>query len=152
MATRTEFVVRIDQFQARRISMELALKLVRRTVREISEGASAILSFGPYTTGRMARHVKTRISLGAYIIEGQVGVDGKIFPYAASVEGGARRHYIPKVPKGKGRWLRFYWRRVGHVVYAKQVNHPGQTGKAFLRIPMLEVCPRLHYKVFIYDV
>lgn len=153
MAARsTTVTVRIDHFEVRRISLEAGTRLIRTVVREVQEGAQAILSFGPYTTGRMARAVQTRVSYGPYIIEGRVGVDGRRFPYAASVEGGARRHKIPKVPKGKGKWLRFYWRRVGHVVYFKQVHHPGQTGKAFLRIPLLVVAPRHNFKVYIYDI
>lgn len=150
MAREPDYVIRINDFQARRISAELALKLVRQTVREIKQGAEAILAFGPYTTQTLSRHVKTRVSFNGFLIEGQVGIDGRRFPYAASVEGGARRHLIPLAPKPKGKWLRFYWRRVGKVVYAKQVKHPGQTGKAYLRIPTLVVCPRLHYRVVIY--
>lgn len=152
MAARSTFTVRIDHFEVRRVSLEAGTELIRTVTREIQEGAQAILSFGPYTTGRMARAVKTRVSYGPLIIEGRVGVDGIRFPYAASVEGGARRHRIPLVPKGKGKWLKFYWRRVGKIVYAKQVNHPGQTGKAFLRIPLLVVAPRHNFKVYIYDI
>jgi hypothetical protein len=120
-------------------------------VREIKEGATAILSFGPYTTGKLATGLETQIRYGPYIVEGRVGISGRRFIYAASVEGGARKHKIPLVPKGKGKWLVFFWRKVGHVVKLKQVNHPGQTGKAYLRIPLLVVAPRHNMKVFTYD-
>jgi hypothetical protein len=120
-------------------------------VREIKEGATAILSFGPYTQGNLVKGLETQIRYGPHIVEGKVGISGRRFPYAASVEGGARRHKIPLIPKGKGKWLVFFWRKVGHVVYLKQVNHPGQTGKAYLRIPLLVVAPKHNMRVFTYD-
>lgn len=141
---------RIDHFQARTTSLEAARKLATTVVREIREGATAILAFGPYTEGRLLTGLESQIRYGPFLITARVGIPGRKFKYAASVEGGAKRHYIPLKPKGHGKWLRFYWRRVGHVVWAKQVNHPGQTGKAYLRIPLLVVAPRHGMKVIIY--
>jgi hypothetical protein len=145
------YTVRLDRFEIRLQSIEAARRLVTQVVKEVREGAEAILAFGPYTTGRMARGVESRITYGAYSVEARVGVSGKRFPYAASVEGGAKRHHIPLLPKPKGTSLKFYWRKVGHIVYPRQVNHPGQTGKAYLRIPILVVAPKYNMRVFTYD-
>jgi hypothetical protein len=144
--------VRLNHFQIQFQSTELARKFITGVVEEIKAGARDILAFGPYTTGKLMTGLESRITYGPYLIEGRVGIPGRRFKYAASVEGGAKRHRIPLVPKPYGRWLVFYWRRIGKVVYAKQVNHPGQIGKAYLRIPLLVVAPRHNMKVFIYDI
>lgn len=146
------YYVRIDQFQVRVQSIEAARGLITTVVREIKEGATAILAFGPYTKQKLVTGLESQIRYGPYIVTGQVGIPGRKFKYAASVEGGAQRHLIPLRPKGKGRWLKFYWRKVGRIVYFKQVKHPGQIGKAYLRIPLLVVAPRHHFKVYIYDI
>jgi hypothetical protein len=145
------YTVRVDQFEIRVQSIEAGRRLVTKVVREIKDGAEAILSFGPYTNGRLKRGLETRISYGPYIVEGRVGISGVRYPYAASVEGGAKAHRIPLVPKGPNSWLVFYWRKVGRVVAFKQVKHPGQTGKAYLRIPLLVVAPKYNMRVFTYD-
>lgn len=148
------YTVRINQFQCRVQSLEAGRRLITTVVREIREGASAILAFGPYTSprgGNLARGLESRIEYGPFRVVGRVGISGRRYPYAASVEGGAKAHYIPLRPKGKGRWLKFYWRKVGKVVYFKQVHHPGQTGKAYLRIPLLVVAPRHNMIVITYD-
>jgi hypothetical protein len=145
------YTVRVDRFEIRTQSIEAGRRLVTQVVREIKEGAEAILSFGPYTTGKLVTGLESTIRYGPYIVEGRVGISGRRFPYAASVEGGARRHKIPLVPKREGKWLVFFWRKVGHVVKLKQVNHPGQTGKAYLRIPLLVIAPRHNMRVFTYD-
>jgi hypothetical protein len=145
------YTVRLDRFQIQVISIDAADKLIRRVTKEVQDGAEAILSFGPYTTGRLLTGLQTQIRYGPYVVEGRVGISGKRFPYAASVEGGAKRHKIPLLPKPYGRSLRFYWRKVGHIVHFQQVNHPGQTGKAYLRIPILVVAPKYNMRVFTYD-
>lgn len=141
----------MDQFQTRVQSLEAARKLVVKVIREVRDGAEAILSFGPYTHQNLLRGLETRIRYGPQIVEGSVGIDGRRYPYAASVEGGALPHtYGPRSPESSAR-LVFFWRKVGHVVYLTKVNHPGQTGKAYLRIPLLVVCPRNGMRVIIYD-
>lgn len=145
------YTVRLDRFEIRVQSIEAARRLITQVVKEVREGAEAILSFGPYTTGRLVRGVESRITYGPYAVEARVGISGKRFPYAASVETGAKRHKIPLLPKPYGTSLKFYWRKVGHIVHFQQVNHPGQTGKAYLRIPILVVAPKYNMRVFTYD-
>lgn len=145
------YTVRVNQFQCRVQSLEAGRRLITTVVREIREGATAILAFGPYTHGNLVRGLESRIQFGPYHVVGRVGISGRRYRYAASVEGGAKAHYIPLTPKEKGRWLKFYWRKVGRVVYRKQVHHPGQTGKAYLRIPLLVVAPHHNMIVFTYD-
>lgn len=151
MAT-SGYTVRIDQFQLHVQSIEAGRRLITTVCREVKEGADAILSFGPYTRGNLRRGLETRISYGPEMVTGQVGISGRRFVYAAAVEKGARRHKIQEYPKPYGKWLVFYWRKAGGIVYFKQVNHPGQIGKAYLRIPLLVVAPAHHMKVFIYDI
>lgn len=145
------YTVRLDRFEIRVQSLEAGRRLITQVVKEVKEGAQAILAFGPYTSGKLIRGLETQIRYGPYMVTGRIGISGRRFPYAASVEGGARRHLIrPKNRTPQAR-LVFFWRKVGHVVFLSYVHHPGQTGKAYLRIPILVVGPKYHMRVFTYD-
>lgn len=145
------YTVRLDRFQIQVQGIEAGRRLITQVVKEVKEGAKAILAFGPYTEGRLMTGLETQIRYGPYTVTGRVGISGKRFPYAASVERGARRHLIrPRSSSHRAR-LVFFWRKVGHVVFLSYVHHPGQTGKAYLRIPILVVAPKYHMRVFTYD-
>ena len=111
------------------------MKFVRERLREIQFQARLHLVTGPYTTGRLARSIRTD---GPYIEFGRVsGSVGSDLPYAAAVEDGAglwgpRHAKYPIYPR-RARRLRFYWRKVGRVVSLPRVLHPGQRGKDYLR-------------------
>lgn len=141
--------VRINRFAANTVTIEAGRRLLTRVVDDIKDGARIILLHGPYTTGNLVLGLESQIRYGPFEANATVGIPGRRFPYAASVEGGARRHLIR--PTGDKKWLRFYWRRVGHVVYRKQVNHPGQSGKGYLRIPLVAVATRYGFRVITYD-
>lgn len=145
------YTVRLDHFQIRVQSIEAGRRLITKAVDEVFDGARDILSFGPYTTNRLVHGLERQIRYGPEMVTGRVGISGRRYPYAAAVEGGARPHKIPGIPKVPPAHLYFYWRKVGAYVRPLQVNHPGQTGKAYLRIPLLVVGPRHNMKVFIYD-
>ena len=57
-------------------------------------------------------------------------------PYAQFVHEGTKPHPI-KARSGKT--LRFFWARVGRVVYPKQVSHPGNEPNPFLTRAMHQV-------------
>jgi len=60
-------------------------------------------------------------------------------PHAKFVHNGTRPHLI----KGRSRsMLRFFWERVGAVVYLRQVNHPGTKANPFLTRAMHQVWGR----------
>jgi hypothetical protein len=81
------------------------------------------------------------------LVRGEVGSD---LPYSAAVESGARRHLIfPRPPKT---FLKFYWRKVGRVVYFDRVRHPGMRGKGYLANAARVVGRRHNLRVIIYDV
>jgi hypothetical protein len=63
---------------------------------------------------------------GPWTIDGGVSVD---VPYAAAVHEGARPHVIRA---RRAPFLRFYWPKVGRVVFFKSVNHPGNAPNPFL--------------------
>lgn len=147
----TGYTVRLHNFQIRVQSIEAGRRLITKAVDEVYDGARDILAFGPYTKQHLMHGLRKQIRYGPYIVTGTVGISGRHYPYAASVEGGARRHYIPLSPKIPPARLYFYWRKVGRYVSFQQVNHPGQTGKAYLRIPLLVVGPKYNMKVFTYD-
>jgi len=139
----------IHHLQARSESDAAAFKFVRAVCREIQFQARLDLFQGPYTTGHLARSIKIN---GPFIEPGQrvIGEVGSDLPYAAVVEKGARRHYIfPNPPRTH---LKFYWRRVGKVVYRRLVDHPGMRGKGYLAKAARIAARRHNMLVIIYDV
>lgn len=126
--------VNIYHARARRQSNEDAEKFVRQVLREIAFQAKLHVSFGPYTTGNLARSIRAdppRVEFGR--ITGSVGSN---LNYASAVEGGAGlygpgRSKYPIRPRNARR-LRFYWRKVGRVVSLPIVRHPGQRPKNYL--------------------
>lgn len=145
------FYIRINRFQAERASFEAGRRLITEVVAEVRRDAVEILATGPYTTGRLATGIESRIRYTADLIIGRVGISGRRFIYAASVETGADRHYIPLSPKVPPRRLFFYWRKVGHFVSFQQVHHPGQKGKMYLRIPLARAAIRHNMRYIPYD-
>lgn len=142
---------RIDRGHAFVASHEAARRLVRRVNVEILEGAYIILSEGKYTTGKLRLGLKRREEDTPQGVRGRVGISKREFPYAASVEGGARRHPIPHEDNHTAKILKFYWRKVGHIVYFSEVDHPGQRGKAYLRRPLARAAARHNLVVVTYD-
>lgn len=60
-------------------------------------------------------------------LEGKVGSDRR---YAKVHHEGSIPHVI--LPKRRGGRLRFWWAKVGRIVYAKRVNHPGTRPNPYL--------------------
>jgi|SoiMetStandDraft_2_1073263.scaffolds.fasta_scaffold00898_5 hypothetical protein len=138
--------VRIHHLQAQATSELHALRLVRTVCREIQFRAKVTASTGPYTTGRLAQSINTEVIPVPTGVRGRVGSNLK---YAASVQGGAGAHKIyPHRPPSA---LRFYWRKVGHVVYFYSVNHPGQPGKHYLTDSLKEIARRHRMRYIVFD-
>lgn len=142
-----EIRVNINYAKGYQYSRMVGEKFIRRAILEMKLEAMAILATGPYTVppSRLALDLKVDVRRGAQGIEGTLGSD---LPYAASVEAGARPHYIlPNPPRTR---LKFYWRKVGRVVVPPLVYHPGQRGKGYLRRPLNHVGRRYNMLVFSY--
>lgn len=60
---------------------------------------------------------------------------------------GAQPHSID--PRNPGGWLKFYWPKVGEVVYLRHVDHPGTKGSKFLTSPLMLHGTREGFKVTI---
>lgn len=126
--------VRVYHLRARKEANEDAEKFVREVLRQIAFQAKLHVSFGPYTTGNLARSIRAdspRVGFGR--VSGSVGSD---LVYASAVEGGAglygpHQSKYPIRPRNAKK-LRFYWRKVGRVVSLPSVRHPGQRGKNYL--------------------
>ena len=138
--------VTIFQSVVREQSLTIALETVNKILLETEFKAKRIASVGPYTTGALALSIKRRrpVVRGA-VITGELGSD---LGYAHIVHDGAQPHGI--APRGPGYPLRFYWRKVGHVVTPLYVNHPGQKGKKFLTGPFGQVAARYGWVVYTY--
>jgi hypothetical protein len=132
-------------------SREEALRLVGNLMKDVELAAKAIASSGTYSTGRLASSIdRDGPRITGNMITGSVGSD---LPYADTVHDGAPIHSIfPKAAPGIWRFgsrrapqLKFYWRRVGRVVYFPHIpaslntlgrSHPGFKGKKYLSGPL----------------
>lgn len=146
--------VRVYHQRARRESNESAERFVRQVLREMVFQAKLHVSFGPYTTGNLARSIKAdppRIDFGR--VTGSMGSD---LNYAAAVEDGSglygprRSKYVIR-PRNAKR-LRFYWRKVGRVVSLPIVHHPGQRGKHYLLQAAQSVSRRHNMLIIVREV
>lgn len=120
---------------------------MRLTIAEITIVAKRGTS-GPYSRNSpslgQSIHGTLRSTSNGYIA--RVGSNKK---YAASVEQGARRHFItPRNPSG---YLHFYWVKRQTWVRTRLVNHPGQRGKGYLRHALRRVARRRGFTVIIND-
>jgi len=124
-----------------------AMRFIRKVLREMRFIARLASSHGPYTTGRLAQSIQAK---GPFLepgfrVRGQVG--SELF-YARIVEDGARPHLIFPIPPRT--YMKFYWRKVGRVVYLDKVRHPGQRGKGYLAEAARTIGRRYNLRVVIY--
>lgn len=123
-----------------------ARRLANLVVAECRITARRNVLWGPYTrTGRLAQSIFGTVRS---VPTGFIGQVGSRLSYAASVEGGARRHFIR--PRDADGWLVFFWEKEGRWVKTKRVNHPGQKGKHYLRDALLRVAARRGFRVIIH--
>ena len=89
----------------------------------------------PKDTGRYSRAIT-----GRDISSGNVAGFEMLSPYPLSrfILGGTRPHTI--VPR-RARMLRFYWPKVGRVVFARSVQHPGTQANQFYRRALIRWRP-----------
>lgn len=139
--------IEIHHIRARNESIQDTMRFMRKVLREIRFIARLSVSHGPYTTGALALSIQEKGPfLDGFRIHGSVGSDK---PYAAVVEKGSPRHLIfPRPPK---RFMKFYWRKVGRVVYLDKVRHPGMRGKGYLAEAARTAGRRYNLRVIIYD-
>ena len=166
--------VRIYRLAVTRNGQDFSKRLIRRVMLETEIGAKAILATGPYTSGNLARSVHGE----GPVVRGPIvsGAVGSRLSYARIVHNGSgllgpkHKAYVI-FPKGaphvyrfgsrKGPQLKFFWRKVGRVVYMPHIpgsvgtvgiSHPGQKGKFYLTEPMRASARRHRFRVFIQDV
>lgn len=73
------------------------------------------------------------------------GLVGTRVKHAVALHEGARAHKIR--PRNPGGTLKFYWARVGAVVYFKSVNHPGIGATPFLTSSLADAARPLGFVV-----
>ena len=138
--------VRIHRLEARVHSRAFARRLVTKVTDELRDLAIFETAFGPYTTGELARHMKTSV------IDVATGIRGRVYnrlSYARVAHDGSPPHVIrPRPPR---QYLKFYWRKVGRVVYLERVHHPGMRGKKYFTKHLAEVARRNNMRYIIYD-
>jgi hypothetical protein len=124
-------------------SRRAARKLVLEVLREVEAGAKTIAATGEYATGQLADSIhRTGPTITRNRVSGRVGSSER---YAAAVESGAVPHRIfPRPPRT---YLKFFWRKVGRVVYLDRVSHPGMKGKHYLEHPLRIAAARHNMRV-----
>lgn len=145
MAERVE--VRLNKFDIRRFSVRATTKVVEKVTKEIVALAK-IEARGPYSTGHLASTIGQRVWVVGSTVRAEITVGAW---YATIAHNGARPHPIhPIDPNG---YMRFFWRKVGHVVYFKRPHirrHPGYAGKHYLSGPAERVGRRNRFIVVTY--
>jgi hypothetical protein len=121
-------------------------KKTEEYVDAVARQARIRAMIGPYTTGHMASTITTHVYVAGFKVHGSVGT---ATTYGHLVNSGTRPHVIR--PRQMNGTLRFYWRKVGRVVYFKKVNHPGQAAKGWLTIPARNEAIKKGWKVLIHD-
>lgn len=126
---------------AARVPAEL---LVRKTAGQIERAAKRRAASGKYVTGSLSSRITVTYKISAYIVRAQIGPK-PTRRYDLAAHQGAKPHRIR--PKRRGGKLRFYWRKVGHVVYFSSVSHPGMRGKEYLIKPLHKYGRRNGFRV-----
>lgn len=95
-----------------------------------SAGISTPTPTRPAPGGALRMSIRTEIKLGKPgTLEATVGSNR---PYAAAHHEGARPHKIAPRASNPSGLLRFWWARVGVIVYRRSVNHPGNRPNPYL--------------------
>lgn len=150
------------RLELEKTSLDEALRLVTELMEDVTLAAKVIAASGSYATG----HLADSIDMDGPRIEGRlvVGSVGSNLSYASVVHDGSPRHKIfPKAAKGVWRFgdrrrpqLKFYWRRLGRVVYFPHIpasyntlgySHPGFKGKHYLSGPLRVIGRAKGFKV-----
>ena len=116
-----------NQPETRATVVRLTLPRVSRTCRQTVSMAKRVV---PRDTGRLANSIGSKISTPRYAVKGRVGTR---VSYARPLHNGSQAHKIRAV---RARALKFYWKRVGHVVFFASVRHPGNKAVPFLTAPL----------------
>lgn len=137
--------LQLNQAQVRATPIRQVTPLVRKTTSEINRVGIRNAPGGSYSTGRLKASITWNVKVQGTDVKGTSGSD---LDYAIFPERGTKPHRI--VPR-RAPHLRFYWRRVGHVVRFNSVNHPGSAAQNYMTRALLTVAPRKGFKVVIYS-
>lgn len=146
----------INRIAAHAFVMSSSERIVQEVTAQVLIESKISAAAGPYATGRLASTIHAGYRSTRSGAESTVGSN---LWYAMLVEKGAQRHIIRARPKGLGggtfsggHSLHFYWRRVGHYVTFRKVNHPGFRGKEYIEDALRNAARRHGLRVIIYDI
>ena len=136
--------VKLDAEAVRRVPIELVTPLVRKTAAQVERRGRGTVRV---LTGAVRSSIKTEMKITRTRVVATVSATHR---RAMLEHEGAKAHQI--VPRLGNRKLRFYWKKVGRVVYFSSVNHPGTKGSKFLTKPLLLIGERNGFRVTIHNL
>ena len=133
--------LKLDKDAVIRIPMELVIPKVRKVEDATVRGARRTVRV---KTGavRNSIQVSRKVAAKKYVV-----TISATHRRALLEHDGAKRHRISQRPGGP--MLRFFWEKVGRVVYFRSVRHPGTKGSQFLTKPLLKAGLRNGFTVTI---
>lgn len=121
--------VKLDRTAVREVPIELVTPFIRDVGGQVERGARRAVRV---RSGAVRASIRSTFRIqGTKVIK---TIDAT-HERAMLEHEGAEAHSIDQRPGGP--ILRFYWQKVGHVVYFTHVNHPGTKGSKFLTSPLL---------------
>lgn len=133
--------LKLDREAVRRIPMELVIPRVRKVEEQTLRGARRTVRVKSGAV-RNSIQVSRKVTATRYVV-----TISATHRRALLEHDGAKRHDIDQRPGGPV--LRFFWDRVGHVVFFRHVDHPGTKGSQFLTKPLLRAGLRNGFTVTI---
>jgi len=121
--------VKLNRVAVREVPIELVSPFINEVGGMVERGARRAVRV---KSGAVRASIRSRFVISGTKVTKTVSAT---HPRALLEHEGAKAHPIEQQPGGP--ILRFYWQKVGHVVYFTRVNHPGTKGSKFLTSPLL---------------
>lgn len=121
----------LDRTAVRRVPIRLIRPTVEMVTRAVERDARRTVQKASGTTRNLIRRSVRESTRG---VRGVVDSPGRL---SRLLHDGSPPHPIPLDLYPGRKLLRFYWDKVGAIVYFHQVSHPGFEGSRFLTTPLI---------------
>lgn len=133
--------INLDRAAVREVPIQLVTPMVRDTGRQVERGAKGMVRV---QSGAVRAGISSTLRVTGTRVTMRVAAS---HPRSLLEHDGAKAH--PIEARLHGPMLRFYWAKVGRVVFFRRVSHPGTRGSHFLTSPLVLFGVRAGFKVTI---